>query len=218
MISGCPVGNDAVFRDGFNYAGAIGVDFDESGDAFLDFFAGFQERGQFFAGGLRGGLRNELRFGCFLDLWLVQGVGQLQPDRRRFSFFLNALEGFQRTVEAAFVGALVSDQDAEVHGGGHFVEVRHGDVKGYRLEAESAVFEPVGFRDFVDERGFDVVGRLVVGEEAVEEGFVIFGVFAGDNELAAGQAVFESVLAGSAFAFRSAGVPWDLSVLSVSAS
>jgi hypothetical protein len=65
-------------------------------------------------------------------------------------------------------------------GGGHFVEMGHGDVKGDRLEAKGAVFEPVGFRDFVDERGFDVVGRLVVGEETVEEGFVGGGIFGRD--------------------------------------
>jgi hypothetical protein len=125
--------------------------------------------------------------------------------RGGFSFFLYGLESFQRAVEAAFIGGLVADKDAEIGGGGHFVEVRDGNFPGDGLEANGAVFEPVGFRDFVDERGFGVVGRLVIVEEAVEEGFVGGGIFARDDELAAGQAVFESILAGSSFTFGSAG-------------
>ena len=95
---------------------------------------------------------------------------------------------------------LVAEEDGEVHGCGHFVEVRGGYVEGYRLETEGAVFQPVGFCDFVDERGFDLAGGSEVGHEIVEEGEVVFHFFAFNDESSGSQAMLQCVLAGNGFA------------------
>ena len=69
------------------------------------------------------------------------------------------------------------------------------------LERERSLHEPVGLGHFADEQFFGRVGGLVVIEQVLEQRFEGGGIFAGDDELAGGESMFEGITRRSQFAF-----------------
>ncbi len=82
---------------------------------------------------------------------------------------------------------------------------RANSFEGFALEADGAEAEPVADGHLFDEDLFGLGGGLVIGDEGVEEGFELLGVFAGDEGGAGGEAVREAIAGGFGFALRGLG-------------
>lgn len=116
-------------------------------------------------------------------------------------------------MEGAVVRGLVTKIEREFFG---LVTDRHVAVKAHVLEAEGALRKPEVLGHFFDEEGFSLGGRLVFGTEIVEQFVKFVHVFPGEyQELVAGEAMTEGVLAGFRFAFGCFGSGGVLGVFTV---
>ena len=122
------------------------------------------------------------------------------PNFGLFPFFLGLYELVVGSVEGAFGGGVVADEESQGGGKAEFVDGER-DAEVAVLEADGAEGEPVGLRHGFDEylfgRGGGLVFVLEVGEERVE----LVLVFAGHDGFGGLEAVRETVFAGSGFAF-----------------
>ena len=68
------------------------------------------------------------------------------------------------------------------------------------LQADSPLFKPVGLGHLADEELFRGIGGLVVIEQVLEQRLESVGIFAGDDEQAGGESMFEGITRRSQFA------------------
>lgn len=158
--------------------------------------------------GLR--LRNEatgVLFQAATVLLKARTMGRPRPGRpgcpRPVRFLLKPHQRGQSFVEGALVGGLVAKKEGE----SFFVHFccREALV----LEAKGALGEPEGLGHLMNEHFFGRIGGLVVGEKGFEKRFEMGGVFAGYQERAGSESVFERIARRSQFALgraRAGGV------------
>lgn len=144
-----------------------------------------------------GGIRRLIGSRCRLSVVRL-GKGGSQLGTAGGDLFLKAEELGERFVEGAVVGGSIAKKDAEA-----FL-VYAGFGKAGFLEAESALGEPPGMSHLLDKRGFGGGGRAAVFEKHAEEGLEFGGIFAGDDPLTGGEAMFERITRRSQFAGRGA--------------
>lgn len=150
-------------------------------------------RGRFRVG-CGGVLRNEAEFrercGGLVRNEATGGVATL---------LLKTAQLVERFVEGALVGGLVAEEEGEPL----FVNAGRGEA--VTLEADGALFEPVGLGELVDEEVFGRAGGLMIFDEGLQKSFEFCRVFTGNDERAGCEAVFERITRRSQFALGGDG-------------
>jgi hypothetical protein len=131
-----------------------------------------------------------------------------------------AAEGFEDAgcgtgVPAEDVGEFVCVDEAVVVGFEVLLVVDEAEIEEAGFDGAAAGEAPLGHDDLVDEGGFEGAGGLEVIEEGVEEFVEGLFVFAVDDGVFGGEAVFEGIEANGGLAFGGFGAGAELGIAAI---
>ena len=118
-------------------------------------------------------------------------------------------------VPAEDVGEFVCVDEAVVVGFEVLLVVDEAEIEEAGFDGAAAGEAPLGHDDLVDEGGLDGAGGLEVVEEGVEEFVEGLIVFAEDDGVFGGEAVFEGIEADGGLAFGGFGAGAELGVAAI---